>query len=198
MVFNNGMVKPSSFMISTSGKKANFGVYRTNKSMYIDSAMFSPDKNNPPSYTDIQVSPNINYGEVPVFLKSNSVSRASVAFTIPSDIDTSSPLQFFMDGTAIQAGGGEIVTEIYRARIDSQNPPLAFPLDEINVGDQVTAVSGAANGFVTIVQDLDISEFNADDIMFISFARIADDSSDTYTGDLIIGDITFRYHSKFV
>ena len=198
MTFANGMVKPHSFMFSTSGKQANFGIYRTDRSLYIDSSGFAEDVTNPPSYSTIQVSPNISYGRVPVCLKANAISQVSVAFTMPYDIDTSSPLRCYVDGTAIQAGGGDLLTTIYIARIDSNNPPLNMPITDIEIGPQVTSIPNLTNGFATVYQEIDVSGMASDDLLFLSFARLAGDSADTYAGDFILGDITFRYHAKFV
>ena len=198
MTFTNGMVKPHSFMFSSSGKQANFGIYRTDRSLYVDSSGLAEDVTNPPSYTFIQVSPRISYNKVPVFLKANAISQASVAFTMPYDIDTSSPLRCYVDGTAIQAGGGDILTTIYIARIDSNNPPTNMPITDTEIGPQITSIPNATNTFATVYQAIDVSSMSSDDLLFVSFARQATDPSDTYNGDFIVGDITFRYHAKFV
>jgi len=198
MTFKNAMVKPHSFMISTSGYKANFGLYRTNKSLYIDSKMFYPDSTNPPSYIDLQMSSNIRFSNNPVFLKANAISKVATAFVIPSDVDTSSPLECWIDGVATTNDPNKgIASTIYIARVDSQNPGIVGSLPEISV-DQVTTVTGANNSYVSIIQDIDISGYNTDDLLLVAFARFATDPADTYGGDLVVGDITFKYKAKFV
>ena len=198
MNFSNGLVKPHSFMVSTSGYKANFGVYRSDRTLYIDSISFTPDPINPPSYVNLQFSPNIGYANLPVMKKANNISQVSTAFVIPADIDTSSPLHVFVDGTAIQALNGDIVSTMYVARIDYNNPPIATPIPDSEVGPEVTTVAGVANAFTTVTQDIDISSYASNDLLFVSFARLAGDPSDTYNGDFIVVDIIFRYKSKFV
>lgn len=198
MQFTNGLVKPDSFMISTSGFKANFGIYRTHKALYIDSENFSKDVTNPPTYTTLQMSPHVSYDNIPSFTKANAISMISSAFIIPCDVDTSSPLQIFIDGVTTSATAGDIVTTIYIARIDHLNPPTTVPITDAEIGPQVTTTSGVANAFLTVTQDIDISGYDEDDLLLISFARLASDGSDTYTGDYILGDITIKHMAKFV
>lgn len=198
MQFSDGLVKPHSFMVSTSGQKANFGLYRTDESLYVDSKLFYPDPTNPPSYTNLPMSTNITYPDLPTFLKANAVSKVAISFTIPNDIDTASPLYCYVDGAVTTTDiGNDMVTTMYIARVDSQNPGTIGSLPEVSV-DQLTTVTTAANTFVSVVQDIDISSYRGDDLLLVGFARFATDPSDTFSGDFIIGDITFRYKSKFV
>lgn len=198
MTFKNGMVKPHSFMVSTSGQKANFGLYRTDKLLYIDSKLFYPDRTNPPSYVDLQMSTNIMYADNPVCLRANAVSKVSASFIIPFDIDTSSPLQVWIDGVVTATDPGkDIYSTVYIARIDPLNPGVVGSLPEIEV-DQITTVTGNANSFVSVVQEIDASSYRSEDLLLVAFARNAGDPSDTYTGNFILGDFTFKYKSKFV
>jgi hypothetical protein len=184
-------------MVSTSGYKVNFGRYRTTKSLYIDSQTFSEDATNPPTYTDLQMSPNVSYADIPTFAKATPISRVSTAFIVPFDIDTSSPLQIYVDGITTIAAAGDIVTSLCIARIDHKNPPTTVPItdEEFN---QVTTTPGTANAFVTVSESIDISAYDADDLLLISFARLASDGSDTYTGDFMVGDITIKHKSVFI
>ncbi len=198
MQFKSGRVKPHGFMVSTSGQKANFGLYRTDKNLYIDSITLYSDPTWPPTMVDVQVSTNIGYKNVPSCLRSVSHSRVATEFAIPSDIDTSSPLYIYIDGVATTAATGNIHSWLYRARVDITAPPLPLPISEVSV-DQVTAVPGVANSFLTIEQDLDISGFNVGDLIFLAFERDTTDLSlDTYTGDFLVADITLEYKVKFV
>jgi hypothetical protein len=198
MTFSDGRVKPLSFVFAFCGKQVNFGVYRTDRVLYIDSAALANDITNPASFTNIQISPNISYTDVPVFLKANAISRMSLAFVLPYDIDTSSPLYVYIDGTTVDATSGNVASTIYTSRIDISNPPLAFPLTEMETGPQITAVSGLANGFATISQAIDISGYNAEDTLFLSIARLANGGDDDYNGDFVVGDVTLKYKGKFV
>jgi hypothetical protein len=198
MTFSDGRVKPHSFVFAFCGKQVNFGVYRTDRVLYIDSAALANDITNPASFTNIQISPNISYTDVPVFLKANAISRMSLAFVLPYDIDTSSPLYVYIDGTTVDATSGNVASTIYTSRIDISNPPLAFPLTEMETGPQITAVSGLANGFATISQAIDISGYNAEDTLFLSIARLANGGDDDYNGDFVVGDVTLKYKGKFV
>jgi hypothetical protein len=198
MQFANGLVKPHSFMVSTSGYKANFGIYRTEKTLYVDSTNFTSDPINPPSFTNLQISTNIGYSQQPNFAKILPISQVAVAFVMPFDIGTASPLQMFIDGIATTSDTGNMISTVYIARIDASSPPISIPISDYEVGPEVTAAPGIANGFMTVYQEIDISAYNPGDTLFISFLREASDLADTYTGDFVVGDITFKYKSKFV
>jgi hypothetical protein len=186
-------------MVSTSGQKANFGLYRTNKSIYLDSKVFYPDRTNPPSYVDLQMSTNIMYADNPVCLNANSFSKVTVAFTIPFDIDTSSPVECWVDGVITTTDlGKDISSTIYIARIDVNNPGVVGSLPENSV-NQITTITSNANSFISIIQPLDVSGYNSEDLLLVSFQRNAGaDPTDTYGGNFILGDFTFKYKSKFV
>ena len=199
MQFSNGLVKPHSFMVSTSGKKANFGIYRTEKTICIDSGTLTADPTYPPSRATLQVSTNIGYTNQPSLLKSNNISRVSTAFVVPEDIDTSSPLQCFINGNITTSDIGNIQTNTYRAEIDVIDPPSSIPVPELEVGAKLTQTPGILNGFLTISQNLDVSGLEIGDTLLISFERDAGTNpDDTYLGDFIIGNFTFKYKSKFV
>jgi hypothetical protein len=199
MQFSNAMVKPHTFMVSTSGYKTNFGLYRTDKTYYIDSKMFYPDRTNPPSYVDLQMSTNITYTDNPVCLKANAFSKVTAAFTIPHDIDTSSVLECYVDGVITTTDiGKDIYSTIYISRIDSQNPGVVGALPEAEV-EQITTITTNANSFISIFQPIDISGYHINDLLLVAFQRNAGaDPTDTYSGDFILGDFTFKYKSKFV
>lgn len=198
MTFANGLVKPHTFMVSTSGLKANFGLYRTPKKVYMDSTSLNADPTNPPQYVSLSISSNIGYTNQPSFTKANSVSRVSTAFVIPFDIDTSSRLSLSFDGIVTDSSVGDVLTNMYIARIDINNPPSTLPITEELIGEQLTTTVGSANSFFSVIQDVDISGYNYGDILLISFARNAADPFDTYTGDFVIGDLMINYYSKFV
>ena len=199
MTFQSGMIKPHSFMVSASGKKSNFGLYRTTNSLYIDSKLFYPDSVNPPTYIDLQMSTNITLTNNPVCPKANPTSKVAVAFIMPFDIDTSSPLECWVDGVVnLNDPGKDIASTIYMARIDVQNPGVVGALPETS-WDQATTVTGAANTFMSIYQPIDISSFHAEDLLLVAFERnTTDPLVDTYSGDFILGDIVFKYKRKFV
>jgi len=199
MTFQSGMIKPHSFMVSTSGKKANFGLYRTTSSLYIDSKLFYPDSVNPPTYIDLQMSTNITFTNNPVCPKANPTSKVAVAFIMPFDIDTSSPLECWVDGVVnLNDPGKDIASTIYMAVIDVHNPGVVGALPETS-WDQATTVTGAANTFTSIYQPIDISAFHAEDLLLVAFERnTTDPLVDTYSGDFILGDIVFKYKRKFV
>ena len=199
MQFDDGRVKPHSFMVSTSGYKANFGTYRTERIVYIDSTAFTPDPVNPPSYISLQMSPNIAYANQNSFLKANAISQISTAHVLPNDIDTSSPFQIFIDGVATTADVGNISTAIFISRLNSQSPVITLPLTDPEVEDvQITVAPGIANTLVSVVQNIDISTYNPGDVLLMSFARYGTDPSDDYPGDFIAGDITLKSKIKFV
>jgi hypothetical protein len=86
---------------------------------------------------------------------------------------------------------------MYIARVDGQNPGTIGSLPENEI-DQITTISTNANSFVSIVQDIDVSQYRPGDLFFFAFQRNATDPSDTFSGNLIVGDVTFNYHVKFV
>lgn len=199
MVFDDGKVKPHSFMISTSGRKANFGVYRTSKIYVIDSKGFYADPTTPPAYVTLPMSTHITYANNPTFLKTNVESKISVAFIIPDDIDTASPLQCYVDGVVTANDPDkDIYTTMYRAYIDSTDPAAPVgSLPEVEV-EQLTTVTEGANTFISVVQDFDISGMSPGDQLLIAVSRFATDPADTYSGDFILGNVTFKYKAKFV
>ena len=199
MTFDDGRVKPNAFMVSTSGKKANFGQYRTNKVYVIDSKGFYPDPTYPPAYVTLPMSTHITYADNPTFLKANVESKITVAFIIPEEIDTSSPLTYYLDGVITANDPGKnIYTTMYKAFIDVTDPSqVVGSLPEVEV-DQLTTVTGAANSFISVVQDFDVSNMIAGDQLLISVARFGTDGADTYSGDFILGDVSFEYKVKFL
>jgi len=204
MQFVHGLVKPHGFMVATSGYKINWGLYRTDGSLYIDSKTFTYDAINPPTDVSVQTSNSINFGIIPSFKKtgvigSNGTSQVSTAFVIPASISTASPLHLYIDGLATDASAGDISSTIYIARINVNNPPTHLPIDEFSI-DQITTVpvTGFVNSFTTIHQEIDISAYNDGDLLLIAFARHADELADTYAGDFIAGNMRFTYHIKFV
>jgi hypothetical protein len=144
------------------------------------------------------MSTNIMYADSFICLKDNAVSKVAAAFAIPFDVDTSSPLECWIDGVITMTDPGkDILSTVYVARLDTLNPGIVGSLPEIEA-DQVTTVTGNANSFVSIVQNIDISNYRAEDVLLVAFARKATDPADTYSGNFILGDFTFKYKSKFI
>ena len=198
MQFSDGKVKPHSFMFSTSGKQVNWGLYRTDRSVYVDSKLLYDDPTNPPSHVDLQMSTNITFGQLPVFLKANVESKVVTSFALPYDIDTASPVTCLVDGAVtVTDTGKDILTTMYIARVDPNNLPVIGSISEHSI-DQLTTVTTNANSFVSVVQPIDISAFAPGDLFFLAVARYGTDPADTFSGDFIVGDITFNYKGKFV
>jgi hypothetical protein len=197
MTFRNGKIRGNGWQSSTaSARVIRWGKFRLIKPYYIDAMTLDDDPTNPPDKIDLKMSANITYKDLLLF-KTNTIAQTATCFIIPYDLDTSSPLQCSVDGVSMSSNVGSIASTIYVAKVDALSATVVGSLPETIYTQSTPVISGLVNAFSVITQDIDISDVGTNDLLLVSFKRNGTDLGDTYDGDYILGDMTFRYYSKF-